>query len=182
MIELCLHVANIFYLVSFLGRDMLWLRALTCCGLLMGIVFFACQPLPMYGPTAWHIVFLVINGVQIRRLVLERRRLRLTHRQERFGATTFHDLSREELLDLLTHVTYEGTTGLPDVRQICLQPLTRDERVLRDLAFSRLSRNELLNLLTRRVWNSLQRRRPAGRVRQGPHTPGMEVARGSKRG
>ena len=182
MIQLCIHVANLFYLVSFLVRDMLWLRVLTCCGLLMGMVFFACQPLPMYGPTAWHVVFLVINGAQIRRLVLERRRLRLTHRQERFGAATFHDLSRDEILALLTHVTYEGPAVLTDVRQICHQPLTRDERVLRDLAFSRLSRNELLNLLTRRMWNSLRRSGPAGRGRQRRREPGMEVARGSKTG
>ena len=27
VVELCIHAANVFYLASFLGRDMLWLRA-----------------------------------------------------------------------------------------------------------------------------------------------------------
>src|SRR3954447_8637030 len=92
LVELCLHLANLFYLASFLGRDMLWLRALTCVGLGLGIVFFGCQATPMYGPMAWHIVFLVINGMQIRRLVQERRRLCLTEEQRRVGEATFDHL------------------------------------------------------------------------------------------
>ena len=68
LVELCIHLANAFYLVSFLGRDILWLRALTCCGLALGIVFFTCQQTPMYGPTMWHVIFLFINGFMIWRL------------------------------------------------------------------------------------------------------------------
>src|SRR4051812_25566707 len=160
LVELCLHLANLFYLASFLGRDMLWLRALTCAGLTLGIVFFSCQATPLYGPTAWHAVFLVINAVQIRLLVRERSQLRLSREQERFGEAAFHDLSRDELLTLLTHVMSEDVRGLPDLRRACEQPLDPDERALRDLAFNRLTRQELLNLLTRRLWTALKRRGP----------------------
>jgi hypothetical protein len=161
--ELCIHIANVFYLASFLLRDMLWLRILTCFGMVLGIVFFTCQPMPLYGPTIWHLVFLAINAFQIRRLVLDRRQLRLTEEQERFGAAAFEGLSREELLTLLTRVTCREPQELHHIPQLCQQPLAADERVLRDVAFSRLSRSELLNLLTRRFWNSLRirRRRPA---------------------
>jgi len=38
VIELCIHCANLLYLASFLARDMLWLRVLTCLGLLFAIV------------------------------------------------------------------------------------------------------------------------------------------------
>jgi len=157
LVEICIHVANVFYLVSFLGRDMLWLRALTCVGLLLGVVFFSCQKTPMYGPTVWHVVFLVINVIQIRGLLLERRQLRLTEEQERLGEAAFHNLSREELLTLLTHVMTEKVTGPRDVHRVCHQQLSQDERVLRDLAFSHLTRKELLNLVTRRLWKSLTR-------------------------
>jgi len=70
----------VLYLVSFLTRDMLWLRALTCAGLSLGIIFFTCRPGPLYGPAVWQAAFLAINGWQIWRLVGERRRSRLTEK------------------------------------------------------------------------------------------------------
>ncbi|WP_406694470.1 hypothetical protein V5E97_25690 [Singulisphaera sp. Ch08] len=168
MVELCIHIANVLYLFSYLGRDMLWLRALTCGGLVLGLLFFTCQPTPLYGPSVWHVVFLVINAFQIRSLLVQRRQQMLTEEQERLGEAAFHDLSRDELLTLLTHVTYETPGRLANIKQICHQQLTQDERVLRDLAFAGLSRGELLNLLTRRMWNSIRRGKPArwGRRRQ----------------
>ena len=168
MIDSCLHVANVLYLASFLGRDMLWLRILTCAGLLLGVVFFSCQAAPMYGPTGWHVLFLVINGVQIRRLIAERRRLMLTAKQERIGDATFHDLSREELLNLLTHImsqSVEPPESTNDIQETCHQPLSKQEGVLRDLAFNHLSRADILNLLTRRMWKAIVRLTPARRSR-----------------
>jgi hypothetical protein len=73
VVELCIHAANLLYLASFLGRDVLTLRALTCAGLALGLVFFTCRPEPLYGPAFWHVTFLVINAVQIARIVRERR-------------------------------------------------------------------------------------------------------------
>jgi hypothetical protein len=171
LVELCIHIANLFYLASFLVRDMLWLRLLTCCGMILGIVFFTCQPAPLYGPTAWHVVFLAINVIQIRRLVLDRRRLKLTEEQERVAEAAFRDRSRDELLTLLTRVMGEKPRSLKDLHVLCRQELSGDERILRDLAFSHLSRNELLNLLTRRLWGLLQRLNPT-RWRRQP-TPGL---------
>lgn len=160
MIESCIHLANILYLFSYLVRDMLWLRVLTCCGLLLGLAYFSCLPSPLYGPTAWHLVFLVINVFQIRSLLAQRRLQMLTEEQERVGEAVFHDLSRDELLTLLTHVAYGHPSGEFDVQRICDQKLTQDETVLRDLAFASLSRKDLLNLLTRRLWNSIRRGSP----------------------
>ena len=134
---------------------MLWLRILTCGGLVLGVVYFTCQPIPFYGCIIWHAVFLLINGVQIWRLVVERRALTLTTEQAKVGEATFHDLSREELLTLLSRVMYESPEKMRDIHQSCHQPLTTEERVLRDIAFSRLSRPEILNLLTRKMWNTI---------------------------
>jgi len=159
---MCCHAANILYLLSYLGRDMLWLRILTCAGLTLGVIFFTCQPTPFYGPSAWHVGFLVINGYQIWRLLRERRQRMLTAKQVKVGGAAFQNLSREELLNLLSHVMCKNPEGPPDIATICRQSLNKEEQVLRDLAFSRLSRNELLNLLTRRMWNSIIRRKPAG--------------------
>jgi hypothetical protein len=162
LIELCCHAANVLYLLSYLVRDILWLRLLSCVGLIFGVIFFACQPTPYYGPSAWHVCFLVINGYQIRRLLRERRRQMLTAKQEKVAEAAFQELSLDELLNLLSHVMCKKPEGSPDIAAISRQALNKEEQVLRDLAFSRLSRGELLNLLTRRLWNSIIRLKPAG--------------------
>jgi hypothetical protein len=162
LIELCCHAANVLYLLSYLVRDMLWLRLLTCVGLTLGVIFFACQPTPYYGPSTWHVCFLLINAYQIWRLVRERRQQMLSAKQVKVGGAAFQDLSRDELLNLLSHVMCKPPEGQPDIQAICHQPLNKEEQVLRDLAFSRLSRSDLLNLLTRRMWHSIIRLKPAG--------------------
>jgi hypothetical protein len=156
VIEYCIHIANVLYLVSFLTRDMLWLRILTCCGLLLGVVFFSCQPAPMYGPTVWHVVFLLINGIQIRRLIQDRRRLKLSKEREEVAEQAFQGLTRNEVLNLLTHAMCAQEDHLPDFHQAARHPLSDDEQVVRDIAFRALSRNEIVNLLIRRLWQSLR--------------------------
>lgn len=156
MAEICIHVANVLYLVSFLARDILWLRILTCGGLVLGIVFFTCQPAPFYGPTAWHLLFLLINGVHIRRLVIERRRLKLSEEHEKQAEEAFKDLSREEMLNLLTRAMCTHSKNLSDFRQAAREPLSENEQIVRDIAFKGLSRKELTNLLTRRLWRSFR--------------------------
>lgn len=156
----CIHAANLFYLASFVGRDMLWLRTLTCAGLLFGIAFFSrCQPLPMYGPIFWHVLFLGINLWQIRSLLQRREQLRLSREQEALFADYAH-LSDDQLADVVTRVYHSGTLAIEGAAHRRGVQLSPDERALRDIAFSRLSRAELLNLLTRRVWNSVKRLRP----------------------
>jgi hypothetical protein len=161
VVESCIHVANLFYLVSFLTRDMLWLRILTCGGLVLGVVFFSCQAAPMYGPTAWHLVFLLINCVQICRLVQERQRLNLSKEREKVAEAAFKDLSRDEMLNLLTRAMCAQAEHLPDLDRAARQPLSEDEQVVRDIAFRGLSRKDLVNLLTRRLWHSLRWVNPA---------------------
>jgi hypothetical protein len=153
MTEACIHIANLFYLTSFIGRDMLWLRAFTCCGLVFGIIFFTtCQPTPMYGPTFWHAAFLVINLYQIRHLLGERRRLRLTSEQEAMSRAMLDGLSDEELVNTLTHAVHSGGDDVELLTTDADRELSADEIAMRDIAFSRLCRGELINLLARRLW------------------------------
>jgi hypothetical protein len=167
VVEFCIHAANILYLASFLGRDMLWLRALTCAGLVLGLVFFTCRPAPLYGPAVWHVAFLFINGYQILALVRERRALALTAEQERVGAAALEHLSRDELLTLLTRAVQAKPGTLNDIERAAQEPLTPEEQVLRDVAFRRLSQRELVNLAVRRLWGVLRYANPR-RWRRGP--------------
>jgi hypothetical protein len=161
VVEFCIHLANLFYLASFLGRDMLWLRTLTCAGLTLGLVFFTCRPAPMYGPAFWHAAFLFINGVQIVRLVRERRELALTEEQEQVGVTALEHLSRDKLLTLVTRAIHARPATLRDLERACQRPLTPEEQALRDIALRRLSYRELLNLGVRRLWRVMKEANPA---------------------
>jgi hypothetical protein len=156
VVEFCIHAANVLYLMSFLARDILWLRLLTCLGLVLGIVFFTCQQNPLYGPTVWHAVFLVINGVQIGRLIKERRRLMLPPPLEKAAEAACRDLTRDQLLALLTRAMWSHPDTMRDVRRTLRQPLSNEEQVVRDLALGHLTRKEMLNLLTRRLWCTVQ--------------------------
>lgn len=156
MVEFCIHAANILYLLSFLARDILWLRVLTCCGLVLGIVFFTCKTDPLYGPTVWHVVFLFINGVQIVRLIKDRRRLMLPPQVEKAAEAACRGVSRDQLLTLLTRAMWAHPDTMRDVRRTLKQPLTTEEEVMRDMALGHLTRKEMLNLLTRRLWCTVQ--------------------------
>jgi len=160
VVELCIHIANIFYLASFLVRDIFWLRILTCMGLVLGVIFFTCQTNPLYGPTVWHVLFLAINALQIYRLIIERRKRMLSVEQQRIAETAFRDLTRDQLLTLLTRSMCDPPGRIKDLEQIVRKPLSDDERLVRDLAFSHLSRKDLLNLLTRRLWEFLKKLNP----------------------
>ena len=179
MADWCIHAANVIYLASYLTRDMMLLRLFTCVGLALGITFFACQPAPMYGPCVWQVLFFGINLVQIRRLIHERRRVKLSEERERVAREAFKDLSRDEMLNLLTRAMCAQAEKLPDLRQAAREPLSEDEEIVRDIAFRGLSNKELLNLLTRRLWNSLWWVNPA-RWRLRPKTPVAQTTSPSK--
>ena len=156
--EYCIHVANIFYLVSFVNRDMMWLRILTCLGLSFGVVFFTTCPTPMYGPTVWHVVFLVINAYQIYRLIIERRETNLDPNQELIGEVALEGMEREDLVCLLAQELGGSLDKRKTPEESAQATLEESELVLKQLVLDRLSRKELVNLLTRRMWKPLKRR------------------------
>ncbi len=88
------HLANVLFLVSFLVRDILWLRVMSIVG------GFALIPYYLYGqaevlwvPFSWNLVFMTINAVQIYRLILERRPVRLTAAERRLHELVFASLT-----------------------------------------------------------------------------------------
>lgn len=157
--DACIHVANLFYVASYLSRDILWLRLWTCCGLTFGIVFFCTQSQAMFAPATWMGVFLAVNVVQIGRVVNERKHMKLTPRQERVGARMLEHLSREELLNILTKSMCENRTEVALIEHADRIELDADQRIVRTMAFDHLSNAELVNLIVRRFWQSTERHR-----------------------
>lgn len=69
-----IYVANVLYLLSYLVRDILHLRALTITAVTCLMLYFASRPEPLMAVVYWNLVFLVLNVLQLAWLLLTRRR------------------------------------------------------------------------------------------------------------
>lgn len=156
-VDTCIHIANLFYLGSYLCRDILWLRILTTAGLAFGIIFFCSQSQAMITPAAWMGVFLVVNLVQIMLVIRERRAIQLSPEQNEVGQVLHERLTRDEMLNILTKSLFDRDCRSDLIEQSARIQLDVDQQLVRNLAFNRLSDGELINLIIRRFWNSICR-------------------------
>jgi len=88
-------VANTSYailLVSYIMRDILWLRVLTVVSLSFEIPYFFFQPDPLWDGIGWDVAFIAINAYWIARLAYDRRPVRFTAEQKRLWKTALHRL------------------------------------------------------------------------------------------
>lgn len=95
------HAANTLYLLSYLVRDILWLRVLTVVAGSMLLPFYYFQPTPLWAAIAWNLVFTAINVHQIRRLLLERRPVQLTEDEQQLYRLAFRSLTTREFVRLV---------------------------------------------------------------------------------
>ena len=102
-----IHVANVLFLLSYLVRDILWLRLLTIVAITSLLPYYADNGL--YAPIAWNGVFIAINLYQVYRLLLERRPVRLTVEQQQLYRLGFDRLSARDFLRLLERATWESS-------------------------------------------------------------------------
>jgi Popeye protein conserved region len=96
-----IHVANVLYLASYLVKDILWLRVLTVVAGVLLIPYYFMQPMPLWPAIAWSGVFLAVNVVQIKILLLERRPVRLAPDELRLYELVLHNLSPRQFARLL---------------------------------------------------------------------------------
>src|SRR5262245_59612699 len=96
-----IHLANVLLLLSFLVRDILWLRLLNVLAGVAFIVYFATGTPPAWAPVGWNTLFLTINFVQIWRLLLERRPVRLGADELALYQLAFRGLTQQEFAKLL---------------------------------------------------------------------------------
>lgn len=96
-----IHAANVLYLVSYVLKDILWLRIVACVGSLCVLVAIALQPNPVLEAVAWNVLFFVINVVQIKILLVERRPVTLAKDEQRLHRLVFQSLRPRDLAKLL---------------------------------------------------------------------------------
>jgi hypothetical protein len=119
-----IHVANVIYVVSYLVKDILWLRLLTVVAGSVLLAYYALLPVPLWAAIGWNVVFLVINLRQIQVLLLERRPVRLTPDELRLQQLAFRSLTQREFAKLLRIARWEDVAA--DQRFVTKgQPLDR---------------------------------------------------------
>lgn len=69
-----IYIANGLNLMSYFVRDILHLRALTIVAVACLAVYFVSRPQPLMEVVYWNLFFLLLNALQIIRLLLLRRR------------------------------------------------------------------------------------------------------------
>ena len=72
--EILINAANILYVTTYFTMDMLRLRILTVTAATCLAVYFYGQPVPMLNVVAWNVFFILLNLIQIVRLVAARYR------------------------------------------------------------------------------------------------------------
>ena len=106
-----IHVANVLYLISYLVRDILWLRILTVVAILTLMpYYFACSDTPLWAAIAWQGVFGLVNLVQIALLVKERWPRKLEDAERELYEEVFNDLTPGEYVKLLSEGTWTQPT------------------------------------------------------------------------
>ena len=99
--EAFIHGANVLYLLSYLMRDILWLRVFTVIAALCLIAYFYLQPEPLLTAIYWNLVFVVLNIYWICRLILERRSVPLNDEEATLYEASFRTMRPREMLKLL---------------------------------------------------------------------------------
>jgi hypothetical protein len=106
-----IHVANVLYVISYLVKDILWLRLLTVVAGSVLLAYYVLLPVPLWAAIGWNVVFLAINLRQIRVLLLERRPVRLTPDELRLHQLAFRSLSQREFAKLLRIARWESVAA-----------------------------------------------------------------------
>jgi len=105
--EALIHSANVIYLVSYVMRDILWLRVFTVIAAACLILYFYFLPEPLLTPVYWNILFITLNVFWITRLLLERRPVQLTADEKQLCELVFRLVSPREMINLLKIGTWE---------------------------------------------------------------------------
>lgn len=92
--------ANILVCLSYLVRDILWLRVLAILAASCTIPYFYFRPEVLHWPIFWQSAFIAINAVHVIILIRERMPVDMTEEQQRLYTLAFRTLTQREFLRL----------------------------------------------------------------------------------
>jgi Cyclic nucleotide-binding domain len=129
------HVGYAIIAISYLLTNIFWLRVAAVVGISFEILYFAVSGSPVWTSIVWDAAFILINLVQLGRLLRDRLSLRLTTDQLAFIAPIVGDLDKAQVAQLLR--TGEWKTVDPG------EVLTVEDTPVRDLTFICEGRTEV---------------------------------------
>lgn len=71
--DILINLANLLYVVAYFTSDMVRLRLLTLLAGTCLATYFLNQPTPMLNVVAWNVGFVVLNLIQLSRIIVTRR-------------------------------------------------------------------------------------------------------------
>ena len=74
--DMLINAANVLYVIAYFTTDMLRLRAMTLVAAGCLATYFASQPEPLWNVVGWNVFFLILNLVQLARLLMARQAAR----------------------------------------------------------------------------------------------------------
>ena len=102
IINLLGHLSFAIIALSFVMKDILWLRVVSIMGSIFAIVFNYFIPGgPIWIVIGWSLVFIAIHAFSLVSLIRERNGVSFTPEEEEIFETVFHDFSPVEFMKLL---------------------------------------------------------------------------------
>jgi hypothetical protein len=95
------HLAYGIIAISYLLTNIFWLRVAAVVGISLEILYFAVNGSPVWTSIVWDSAFILINLVQVGRLLHDRLSLKLTKDQKAFLAPIVGDLDKAQIAQLL---------------------------------------------------------------------------------
>ena len=121
------HIAYTIIAISYLLTNILWLRIAAVVGITFEIIYFIVSGSPVWPSIIWDTAFILINLVQLVRLLRDRFSLKLSQDEKAFLAPIVGDLDKSQIAQLLR--TAEWRTLEPG------EILTVENSPVRDLTF-----------------------------------------------
>ncbi|MEM7248774.1 MAG: cyclic nucleotide-binding domain-containing protein [Acidobacteriota bacterium] len=100
------HVSYVLLLIAYLVHDVLKLRALAFLSTGAWVSYCAVQSPTLWEPLLWSVTFMLVNAVQIARLLRERRAIRFTEEERDLYETVFSNFSGVEFMRLLQFASW----------------------------------------------------------------------------
>ena len=96
-----INISSLLTVASFSVRAMLPLRSLAVASQAFAIPYFMLQPIPLWTPVGWTVLFMVINLYHITRILLERRPVKFSPHEQQLYDLAFSNFGPREFLKLL---------------------------------------------------------------------------------
>jgi Popeye protein conserved region len=97
-----INLANFAFLLAFSVRDVLKLRILAFVSDVLTLPYYYFQHKPLWPPIFWAVAFIIVNGVGIVTLILEKRPVVLSHKEEELYRVAFGSIEKREFLKLVS--------------------------------------------------------------------------------